>query len=256
MAAYFELSWFYITTDAKCTTKYYEILPAHTEKPHNTTGKIANRYVELRSATFWHCKIRSRLLLNQEPLPRPMLTLIYVAVWYQWVPMIWCYPLDPMYYLPDYLYDISTVWLAQILISVNLKKDNTGQWLITYSIVFVCYRPTITHENSPLFCIICSALSVLCMHPHIILFFVSLQMTLLIHVNSMTAFNASHFLNSETWHMISIIGHQRRLTSVTLRRLTPENCHQSIITALIHCLQEYCYPLRHEWPDEHLFHLQ
>ena len=36
-------------------------------------------------------------------------------------------------------------------------------------------------------------------------------MTLLIHVNSMTAFNASHYLNSETWHIISIIGHQRRL---------------------------------------------
>ena len=87
-------------------------------------------------------------------------------------------------------------------------------------------------------------------------FFAYLQMTLLIHVNSMTAFNASHFLNSETWHMISIIGHQRRLTSVILKRLTSENCHQSIITTLIHCLQECCYPLRHEWPGEHLFHLQ
>ena len=82
-------------------------------------------------------------------------------------------------------------------------------------------------------------------------FFAYLQMTLLIHVNSMTAFNAYYFLYSETWHMISTIGHQRRLTSVILKRLTPENCHQSIITTIIHCLQECCYPFRHVWPDEY-----
>ena len=29
-------------------TKYYEILPTHTETPHNTNHKIANRYFEFR----------------------------------------------------------------------------------------------------------------------------------------------------------------------------------------------------------------
>ena len=140
---------------------------------------------------------------------------------------------------------ISTVWLARILISVNLKKDNTGQLLITYSTSCVCYRPSITHENSPLF-VSFVLHCMFCVCTRTSSFFAYLQMTLLIHVNSMTAFNDSHFLNSETWHMISIIGHQRRLTSVILKRLTPENCHQSIITTQIHCLQECCYPMRHE----------
>ena len=139
--------------------------------------------------------------------------------------------------------EFNTAW-GGLFSFMGFPQCNTSSgspcWrLITYSIAFVCYRPSITHENSPLFCILCLH-CLLCVCTRTSSFFVSLQMTLLIHVNSLTAFNASHFLNSETWHMISIIGHQRRLTSVILRRLTPE------------C----CYPLRNEWPDEHLFHLQ
>ena len=149
-----------------------------------------------------------------------MLTLIYVAVWCHWVPMISCYPLDPMYYLPNYFYAISTVWLPGSSFLSIWKKDNTGQ--ITYYLFnSICVLPTFCYSwKLTLICILCCAPCVLCMYPHIIIFFAYLQMTLLIHVNSMTAFNASHFLYSETWHMISLIGHQRILTSVILKRLT------------------------------------
>ena len=109
------------------------------------------------------------------------------------------------------------------------KRHNRA---ITYYLFnSICVLPTFYYSWKltlilyPLFCTVCFVYA-----PAHHSFFVSLQMTLLIHVNSMTAFNASHFLNSETWHMISIIGYQRRSTSVILRRLTPKNCHQSMIT--------------------------
>ena len=47
-----------------------------------------------------------------------------------------------------------------------------------------------------------------------------MQLTLLIHVNSMTAVNTSHLLSPGAWHMIPVIGHQRRLIAVILSKLT------------------------------------
>ena len=47
-----------------------------------------------------------------------------------------------------------------------------------------------------------------------------MQLTLLIHVNSMTAINTSHPLSPGTWLMIPVIGHQRRLITVILSKLT------------------------------------
>ena len=99
-----------------------------------------------------------------------MLTLIYVAVWCHWVPMISCYPLDPMYYLPNYFYAISTVWLPGSSFLSIWKKDNTGQ--ITYYLFnSIWVLPTFCYSwKLTLICILCCAPCVLCMYPHIILF--------------------------------------------------------------------------------------
>ena len=45
-------------------TKYYEILPAHTKTPHNTTHKITNRYFEFKYH-FSTLQKKFRLLLNK-----------------------------------------------------------------------------------------------------------------------------------------------------------------------------------------------
>ena len=179
----------------------------------------------------------------------PWFILPYGANGSQWFDVIHLIPciIFQIIYMTYPLYGYPGSWFLSIW-----KKIQHRAITYHYSIAFVCYRPSITHPYFVSFVLHC----MVCVCTRTSSFFVSLQMTLLIHVNSMTAFNASHFLNSETWHMISIIGHQRRLTSVILRSLTPENCHQNMINTLIHCLQECCYPLRHEWPDEHLFHLQ
>ena len=82
-------------------------------------------------------------------------------------------------------------------------------------IVYYSWKPTLILY--PLFCTICFVYAS-AHHPFLLIcFFAYLR----IHVNSMAAFNASYFLNSKTWHMISLIGHQRILTSVILKRLTP-----------------------------------
>ena len=47
-----------------------------------------------------------------------------------------------------------------------------------------------------------------------------LSLTLLIHVNAMTAINPSRLMSPVTWHMIPVIGHQRRLITVILSKLT------------------------------------
>ena len=107
------------------------------------------------------------------------------------------------------------------------KKTTPGNYLLNS----ICVLPTFYYSWKltlilyPLFCTAC-----FCVCTRTSPFLAHLQMTLLIHVNWMTTFNASHFLNSETWYMISVISHQRRLTPVILKRLTPENCQQSVTT--------------------------
>ena len=50
--------------------------------------------------------------------------------------------------------------------------------------------------------------------------YLDMQLTLPIHVNPLTAINTSHHLSPGAWHMIPIIGHQRRLTAANLSKLT------------------------------------
>ena len=51
-------------------------------------------------------------------------------------------------------------------------------------------------------------------------YILDIQLTLPIHVNPLTAINTSHLLSPGAWHMIPIIGHQRRLTAAILSKLT------------------------------------
>ena len=48
-------------------TKYYEIVPAHTKTPRNTTRKIANRYFEIKYH-FLTLRKKFRLPLNKDVL--------------------------------------------------------------------------------------------------------------------------------------------------------------------------------------------
>ena len=62
-----------------------------------------------------------------------------------------------------------------------------------------------------------------------------MQMTLPIHVNTLTLINYFHFPRFFEWHMVTIICHQR--TTAPFSVLTnlifiSENCHQSMISSL------------------------
>ena len=124
---------------------------------------------------------------------------------------------------------------------------------------FVCYRSSITHENS------CSLHSVIrfallfCVCTSTFSYNAHMKLTLLIFVNLLAAMNISHFPIFQCWHMVSIICHQRRMTVTFLSKLVCDfkSCHQSMISLLPnYCFQGNQRPVSYGWPYQHLPNMQ
>ena len=139
--------------------------------------------------------------------------------------------------------------ILQITRMAYQSYNQPGNWLLNnitkmrtpgiHLIAFVCYRSSITHENS------CSLHSVIrfallfCVCTSTFSYNAHMKLTLLILVNLLAAMNISHFPIFQCWHMVSIICHQRRMTVTFLSKLVCDfkSCHQSMISLL----PNYCF---------------
>ena len=164
---------------------------------------------------------------------------------------------DSISYLPNHLNDIDYMTSPDLDCCHSKMINYTGQFIHPFwlylcvtnplSLMKTCTRYVLYIPHCMFFVCTCA-----------LTFILYMQLTLLIHINSMSAINTSHLLSPGTWLMIPVIGHQRRSVTVILSKLTCDFriCHQSIKATPMYCFKWCCYLARHDWSHECLLYLQ